>query len=188
MGETGATRGLRARAMMAGIAAIVLVMAAACGGSSDNANGDDSESGTAGSEIEITGAWARVSPMMVDAGAAYMEITAGEADRLLSVSVDPSVAESAELHETVAVEDEMSSDDMNSDDSMDGDQAMTMRELADGLELPAGESVALAPGGYHIMLLGLAEPLVEGETFGLVLDFEKAETRTVAVEVRTAAP
>jgi periplasmic copper chaperone A len=65
---------------------------------------------------------------------------------------------------------------------------MMMRELADGLELPAGEVVTLAPGGLHLMFLDLPEPLEAGESFELVLEFEKAGTRTLSVEILDAAP
>jgi copper(I)-binding protein len=69
------------------------------------------------------------------------------------------------------------------DDSMGGE--MTMREV-DGIDIPAGETVALKPGGYHIMLLDLAEPLKEGSAFDVELEFENAGSRTVEVTVRNA--
>ena len=59
---------------------------------------------------------------------------------------------------------------------------MKMRPLA-GLDIPAGQPVTLKPGGEHIMLLGLNQPLREGQTFPLTLDFEKAGQRAVTVIV-----
>ncbi len=50
---------------------------------------------------------------------------------------------------------------------------MTMKP-ADGIAIPAGESVTLAPGGFHLMFLGLMEPLVEGGEMPVTLSFEKA--------------
>ena len=187
-------------------------------GTDESTDSDSEESTDSGTDesteaaVSVSGAWGRTSPMMADAGAAYMVITAEEADRLISASVDASVAGAVELHETVPVEDGMgdmadeeettSEDetaaedetgddegmDMYEDGDMPMDQAMTMVELADGLELPAGEAVNLEPGGYHVMLLQLAEPLVAGETFDLTLTFETAGTQVVSVEVRDNAP
>jgi periplasmic copper chaperone A len=57
--------------------------------------------------------------------------------------------------------------------AMEGD-VMKMRELGDGLPIPAGETVELKPGGYHIMFMELQHPLVEGETVAVTLTFEKA--------------
>ena len=116
--------------------------------------GDDAPD-TSASSVEIVGAWARTSPMMVSVGAAYFQITSPVDDRLVAVSVDPSVAGTVEIHETVAADGGDHGDDMSHGDDM----AMTMREMADGLPLPAGETVALAPGGYHLMLMELVEPL-----------------------------
>ena len=67
------------------------------------------------------------------------------------------------------------------DDEMH-DDAMSMQQM-DALELPASTLVQLVPGGYHIMLIDLAEPLVIGETFDLTLDFDQAPNLTVTVEV-----
>ena len=60
---------------------------------------------------------------------------------------------------------------------------MKMRELADGLAVPAGETVELKPGGYHIMFMGLKGPLVEGDTIEVQLTFEKAGDVTVRMPV-----
>jgi copper(I)-binding protein len=54
-----------------------------------------------------------------------------------------------------------------------------MRELADGLVIPAGETVELKPGGFHLMFMELKQPLVEGETVEVSLEFQKAGTVTI---------
>ena len=72
-------------------------------------------------------------------------------------------------------------------DDHSGMGAMTMRPV-DGIELPAGESVELKPGGYHVMLLDLAEPLKAGDTIEVTLTFEKADPMTIKVPVRDDAP
>jgi copper(I)-binding protein len=154
------------------IAIVVLALAvAACGGSSEG--------------VEIDGAWARTSPTMTTAGAAYMSLTASEDDALLSASVDPSVASTAEVHEVVMAD--STSDDSMTDDTMEGMGEMMMQEV-ESIQLPAGETVTLEPGGYHIMLLDLAEPLEMGATFDITLNFENAGEQTVTVEVRDSAP
>ena len=172
---------MRARLAVAAVATVAL---AACGG------GD-----TAG--IEIDGAWARTSPAMVDTGAAYMKMTAAEADALVSASVDASVAGTVEIHEVVPVDTGMADDSMTddsigdhsmSDDSIaEGMEAMMMQEIEE-LTLPAGELVSLEPGGCHIMLFDLPDPLETGETFDLTLTFANAGELVVSVEVREDAP
>jgi copper(I)-binding protein len=56
------------------------------------------------------------------------------------------------------------------------DGIMTMRPVAGGLEIPAGQSVTLAPSGLHIMFVSPKEPFVEGGKVPVVLTFEKAGT------------
>jgi hypothetical protein len=142
--------------------------------------------------------------MSVTVGAVYMDITAAADDELLSAAVDASIAGTVEIHETVAAD--MSGDmagDMAegdaampgeegeevSEDTMAGDMSgeMTMRPVS-SVALPAGETVMLMPGGYHIMLLDLAAPLEVGQTFDVTLTFANAGTQVVTVEVRDEAP
>jgi len=61
----------------------------------------------------------------------------------------------------------------------------TMRPV-DGVAVPAGARVVLAPKGTHIMLMGLTRPLVAGETFALTLRFEATGAQTARVTVRAA--
>lgn len=99
------------------------------------------------------------------AGAFLTISNMGETDDRL-VAVSTSVAERGEVHEM----------------AMDGD-TMKMRKLADGLVIPAGESVELKPGGYHLMFMKLNQPLVEGEMVDVTLEFENAGTTTVSFSV-----
>jgi copper(I)-binding protein len=114
-------------------------------------------------QLEISNAWARATPAKAENGVAYLTIRSPTPDRLVSVSSP--VAKKAELHTM----------------SMEG-MVMKMRPLA-GLDIAAGQSVTLKPGGEHIMLLGLNGPLREGQSFPLTLTFEKAGTREVTVAV-----
>jgi copper(I)-binding protein len=72
---------------------------------------------------------------------------------------------------------------------MDG-SVMRMRELDGPLEIKPGETVTLAPGGMHLMMMGLKEPLTQGERVPLTLVFEKAGKIDVdlAVEAMGAMP
>jgi hypothetical protein len=147
--------------------------------------------------VTADGAWARTSPMMASAGAVYMDLTSEEPDRLIGASVDGSIAATTEVHETVEAEGHMGDEDddgmgedMAGDEDMsemEGMGAMTMQEV-ETIELGAGDTVNLEPGGYHIMLLDLVEPLEVGDTFDVTLDFETADDLVVTVEVRDSAP
>ncbi len=155
--------------------AIAPLALAACGG-------DD--------PITIEGQWARTSPAMASMGAAYMDITSSEGDQLVGVSVPASIAARAEIHEMVPADMPMddSMDESMDDGEMEMDMgAMVMQQIM-ALDLPAGETVSLEPGGYHVMLIDLAEPLAEGDTFNVTLDFAEADDLTVEVVVRTEAP
>lgn len=139
--------------------------------------------------VSVEGQWARTSPSMALMGAAYMSISAAEDDHLVGVSVPASVAARAEIHEMVPVDSEHEMDhDMDHDDEMSMDMGAMVMQQVMALDLPAGTAVELEPGGYHIMLIDLAEPLVEGQTFEVTLDFAEAEDMTVQVEVRSEAP
>jgi len=67
--------------------------------------------------------------------------------------------------------------------AMEGD-VMRMRELAGGLPIPAGATVELKPGGFHVMFMDLKQPLVEGATVEVTLTFEKAGSVTVPLAIR----
>ncbi len=62
---------------------------------------------------------------------------------------------------------------------------MKMRELADGLEIPAGGEVMLQPGGYHVMFMKLSEPLKEGENRKATLTFKNAGSVEVEFAVKS---
>lgn len=117
-------------------------------------------------QLEVNDAWARATAGKAETGAAYVTIQSPTADRLVSVSTP--AAKKAELHTM----------------SMQG-MVMKMRPLP-GLDIPAGKPVTLKPGGEHIMLMELNQPLRAGQTFPLTLDFEKAGSRTVTVTVEKA--
>ena len=108
-------------------------------------------------------AWARATMPGQKVSGAYMQIRSDVDARLVGVS-SPAVPR-VEVHEM----------------KMDGD-VMRMREVS-AVEVPAGKSVELKPGGLHIMLMGLKAPLKQGDKFPLKLKFEKAGEVTVTVNV-----
>ena len=71
--------------------------------------------------------------------------------------------------------------------NMDGG-VMRMRPLKDGLAIPAGQTVALKPGGLHVMFMSIKAPFKEGETVKATLTFEKAGTIDVEFKVDSAKP
>jgi copper(I)-binding protein len=107
-------------------------------------------------DLTIEKPWARATPKGAEVGAGYLVIRNNGAapDRLTGGSADFA---GVEVHE------------MSKQDGV-----MKMRELKDGLEIPAHGSVKLAPGGDHLMFTGLKRPLVKGETVKATLTFERA--------------
>ncbi|MEO7222478.1 MAG: copper chaperone PCu(A)C [Devosia sp.] len=117
-------------------------------------------------DLEITGAFSRATLPNAPVGAGYLTITnTGTTDDSL-VSVTSPVAGVTQIHKM----------------KMEGD-VMKMSGLGDGLVIPAGQSVTLAPGGLHIMFMELAEPLVEGSMVPLTMTFATAGTIEVQLAV-----
>lgn len=113
--------------------------------------------------LRIAHPFATPTPPSVTNGAAYLDIEA-YSDSVTLVSVRSPVSESVELH----------------DMQMEGDM-MKMRQV-NSISVDAGETLTMRPGGgYHIMFMGLQQPLVEGERFPMTLEF--AEHGDVEVEV-----
>lgn len=106
-------------------------------------------------------------------GVGFFELTntGKKADRLLSVTSP--AAQSVEIHESKVV-----------------GGVMQMRALGKGVVLPAGKTVALAPGGMHLMLFDLKAPLVDGQQVPITLTFEHAGrvNSVLQVEPRELAP
>jgi copper(I)-binding protein len=121
--------------------------------------------------IAIEGAWARTSPMMEMAGAAYMVIkNTGAADDAL-IGVTSPAANVVETHET----------------KDDGTGQMAMMPV-ESIAVPAGGMAELKPGSFHIMLIDLVAPLAVGDMVPLTLTFESGTVVEVMAEVRDGAP
>ena len=114
-------------------------------------------------DITVTNAWARATAPGQEVGAAYFDIVSKSAAKV--VKAESPAATSTEIHTM----------------SMKGG-VMEMRKI-DSLELPAGKTVSLAPGGNHIMLIGLKKPLKEGDKVAVTLTLEKAPKVQEKIEV-----
>ena len=124
----------------------------------------------AAAAVTVEDAWARTSPMSADTGAIYAIFTSEVDDAILYADVDFSVAMAAEVHET----------------TMASDGSMGM-QMVESVPLPAGQPVAFEPGGFHIMLMGLVEPLVAGSVISVTLTLESGNLVTFDAEVREDA-
>jgi hypothetical protein len=122
----------------------------------------------AAAPITVEHAWARATPGKVTTGGAYMTLVDRGAtpDRLVGVSTP--VAGKAELHM-----------------SMQDGGIMKMHAVA-GVTVEPGHTTELKPGGYHVMLLELSQPLKEGDSFPMTLMFEKAGSIQVTVKIEKA--
>lgn len=170
-----------------------VLLLAACGDDSSTANDSPSPALAAPTTqaapvvgVAVDGVWARTSPSMARAGAVYLTVSnpGDQPDALVGATVDASVAARIELHE-IAAAGEMGS---ATTAGGHGDAGMMTMQHVDRVEIAAGATVALAPGGYHLMLFDLTEPLVEGDRFDVTLSFEHAGDVTVTADVRDSAP
>jgi periplasmic copper chaperone A len=116
-------------------------------------------------DLTIDSPWARASPKGAEVGAGYFAIENHGAtdDRLTNVAADFATPQ---LHEM----------------KMNGG-VMEMREIVGGLEIPAHKTVTLAPGGSHLMFVGLKHPLTRGETVKVTLTFAHSGQVTVELPV-----
>lgn len=129
-----------------------------------------SAAGVMASDVMVIEAFARASATPVArAGVAYVTIMnhGPELDRLVAITT--TAATSAEVHQS----------------RMEGD--IMKMEPAGAIEVPAGGAISMAPGGLHIMLMGLRAPLKEGETLELTLTFERAGDVKVSAPVGSAS-
>lgn len=119
----------------------------------------------AGSEdVVVEDAWARASIGTSRPGAAYMTVRNTGDEPVVLTGLATDLAMMPEIHQTST-----------------NDQGVSSMAPAGEIEIAPGESVELAPGGLHAMLMRLTRPMVEGESFTLILSFD--DGGEVAVEV-----
>lgn len=120
---------------------------------------------TASPALEVRDAWARATPPGSSVAAVYLTIQGGAVpDRLVAAST--ARAADTQIH------------------SVTEDAGITRMRPVEGIEVPPHARVHLAPQAEHLMLMGLVQPLVEGERFQVTLEFAAAGKREASVEVR----
>jgi len=123
-------------------------------------------SGGGDSAVSVEDAWSRTSPAAAANAAFYMALEGGsEADTLVSASSDACGV--TELHISVMT-----------------DGVMSMQHLPEGIDIPAGETVMLEPGSFHVMCIDRQQEFVVGDSVPLTLEFASAGTVNVNAEIR----
>jgi copper(I)-binding protein len=122
---------------------------------------------SAQAQVEVTDAWIRSTGQGQKATGVFMNLTAKKATRL--VGVKTALTPTAEVHE------------------MKMDKDVMKMQAVKALDLPAGKTVALKPGTYHVMLMDLNKPLDEGSQVVLTLLFEDAAGVKTQQEVQAVA-
>lgn len=116
--------------------------------------------------VSVSDPWVRLPPPAANVAAGYVQLhNGGGEDRLLSAA--SSMFAEVQIHAM----------------RMDG-EVMRMQALPDGLALPGGQTVALDPGGYHLMLLKPKRPLSAGQTVRVTLKFARSAPQVVDFSVR----
>lgn len=118
-------------------------------------------------DLEITNGFARATLPNQPVGGGFFTLTnSGDTDDRL-VSVTTHLSPRGEIHEMSIT-----------------DTVMKMRKLEDGLAIPAGQTVVLKPGGFHLMFMALTQPLVQGEVLPVTLTFEHAGEVVVPLAIK----
>jgi hypothetical protein len=162
------------RPILTGLAVLAgsALMSAACG--------SEAPAASFGAEA----AWARPTPTGATNGVIYLTVSSDVADELVAAEVPASIAASAELHATMG-------GDGGGGHSHGGDggggEMMSMGEV-DSFPIAPGETLTFAPGGNHIMLIDVAEPLTRDTRFSVTLRFDSGRSLDVPVVVADNPP
>ncbi len=165
------TRGARTALLCAALAGLGAGAGTPASAASHAKTMDHSKMDHGQAKVHATGAWARPTIGNSRNGAAYFSVSnTGTTDDVL-VGVRGEVAGALELHTHIR----------------EGD-TMRMRRVKDGIKIPAGATVVLAPGGDHVMMIGLTGKLEAGAGFPLTLVFRQAGEIPVEVKVQMKGP
>lgn len=116
-------------------------------------------------QTTVADAWVRGTVAQQKATGLFARITSAQGGKLVAAASP--VAGVVEIHEM----------------TMDGTM-MKMRALTQGLDLPAGKAVELRPGGYHVMLMDLKQPLKDGETVPVTFTVEGKDGKRETIEIK----
>ena len=124
---------------------------------------------SAWAEIQASQAWSRFTAPSVPTGVVFMQLnnTGSQADALVGVSSP--VAKKAEIHNHI-----------------NDKGVMRMRQVAK-IDVLAGKSVTLQPGGFHVMLMGLKQPLKLNDTFPVTLKYQSGRTQKITATVNNGS-
>lgn len=191
------------RRLTAAAVAVLAVTAGACGSSDGASTSASVSTSSAVAAIVVSDPWARATAPGAQVGVIYAQITStGDADALVGVTVPAAVATEAQLHVATTSPTPDVHVDMSEHSLGGGGVNAVAAHHADGhtedspastgtgmqqvpkLDIPAGGTLELAPGGSHVMLIGLVEPLVAGKSFTATFEFEKAPPQAISVDVR----
>ena len=155
------------------LALFAVLFAAACGApqQAETAAPAAESASPAAASLSVRDAWASPTPGGAQVSAGYLTIVNGAEAADTLVSATSPRAASVEVHEM----------------SMDG-AVMRMRQVAGGLAIPSGGEVSLAPGGNHLMFMGVTQPFAEGESIPVTLTFANAGAVEVQLPVQREAP
>ncbi len=153
------------------LSVLALMFAASCGQPAASHGDTAAPANAPAGVMHVESGWAGPTPNGVDVSAGYVTITnaTGAADRLLSATSPR--ARDVQLHEM----------------SMDSNMVMQMRQVS-SVDVPAGATVALGPGGKHLMFTGVTQPFTEGEQIPVTLTFEHAGAINTSLTVSRAEP
>jgi copper(I)-binding protein len=154
-----------------GAAALALALGVAVGMSGCGADDDETSASerTDTVAMEIGNAWVRATEGADDPSmtGAFMTIDNPNDAEVALVGAESPVADMVQLHEMVMVE-----------------GSMVMREVAGGIPIAPGGGKLLAPGGYHVMLMGLTQQLAAGDEVDLTLHFSDGSSQEVTAPVK----
>lgn len=159
------------RALTAAAALLALTTACSTVTPEEEGTADDApERGHAhGGELTVSGAW-MPEPANPEVGALYLEIDNAAEDDDALTGVVTSASDTAELHTTET-----------------GDNGASRMEEVEQVPVPAGETVELTSGGYHVMVLDIPEPIAEGDEFTTALTFDSGTELDLTVPVEAMA-
>ena len=143
-------------------AAVLAVSAAALTGCGSSTPAADTSAADDAAALSMTGTWTKAAEAGGMTGAFGTLENSGDED-LTVVAASSSAASAVELHEV----------------AMDDDGAMVMREIEGGFVVPAGSEYLLEPGASHLMLMGLTDGLLAGDTVTITLELADGSTLDV---------
>lgn len=116
--------------------------------------------------VEILDPFVRLAPESAQNTGAFMLLKNKSAESIFVIKAENTASNKTELHAHV-----------------NENGVMKMAEVPE-IEIPAGSELALKPGSFHVMLMGLKAPLVENQTIQLVLTFKDGSTQEIAAVVK----